>query len=94
MNEIDEMRRGRLSEEYRERAVDGKIHRTGPYYKHQQWVDGKNVSRRVKPEEVGRLRSGIEGMDRFKKLSDEFIEETVAMTEERDDGRNSKKNSG
>jgi len=64
MAEIERMREGRLSEEYRERVVDGQTIRNGPYYKHQLWKDGKNVSRRVPAEEAQRLREGIEGMDR------------------------------
>jgi hypothetical protein len=80
MDTIKQMEHGRLSEEYREREVDGRIHRTGPYYKHQVWRDGKNVTTRVKAAKVAPLREGIEGMDRFKQLSSDFVAATVAMT--------------
>ncbi len=93
MGKITRMHRGRLSEEYRDREIDGEKKRLGPYYKHQQWSAGKNVSRRVNSEEAQRLREGIEGMDHFKKLSDEYIEATVAMTEQERDEEDSKKNS-
>lgn len=90
---IDRMHKGRLSEEYRERVVDGQLHRSGPYFKHQQWENGKNVSRRVKPEEVQSLREGIAQMDRFKRLCEDYSETTVAMTEELHKQHDSKKNS-
>jgi len=90
---IERMHKGRLSEEYRERMVDGRIHRTGPYFKHQQWEKGKNLSRRVKGDEAQRLREGIAEMDRFKHLCDDYAETTVAMTEELEKQHESKKNS-
>lgn len=80
MGTINQMEHGRLSEEYRQREIDGRIHRTGPYYKHQVWRDGKNVTTRVKVDQVASLREGIEGMDRFKQLSSDFVATTVAMT--------------
>lgn len=93
MEGIDRMREGRLSEEYRERVVDGRTIRNGPYYKHQQWKDGKNVSRRVKADEAERLREGIEGMDEFKRLCEDYARTTVAMTEQMEGQSDSKKNS-
>jgi len=94
MGSIERMREGRLSEEYRERVVDGQTLRNGPYYKHQQWKDGKNVSRRVKAEEAERLREGIEGMDQFKRLCEDYAQTTVAMTEQMEGQSDAKKNSG
>ncbi len=76
------MHEGRLSEEYRECTVDGQTIRNGPYYKHQQWKGGKNVSRRVKADEAERLRVGIEGMDQFKRLCEDYVRTRVAMTED------------
>ena len=55
MGTIKQMEHGRLTEEYREREVDGRVHRTGPYYKHQVWRDGRNVTTRVKAAEVAFL---------------------------------------
>ena len=82
MGTIDMMSRGRLTEEYRERRVDGEVRRLGPYYKHQVWEGGRNKSRRVKPEEVEHLREGIQGLDRFKELSQQYIDATIAMNEQ------------
>jgi len=80
MGAITRMEHGCLTQEYRERDVDGRIHRTGPYYKLQVWRDGKNVTTRVKAAEVAPLQKGIAGMDRFKQLSGDFVAVTVAMT--------------
>lgn len=93
MEGIDRMHEGRLSEEYRERVVDGRTLQNGPYYKHQQWKDGKNVSRRVKADEAERLREGIEGMDQFKRLCEDYARTTVAMTEQMEGQSEAKKNS-
>ena len=84
------MRMGCLSEEYRERAVDGRIRRTGPYFKHQQWEKGKNLSMRVKGAKAERLREGIRAMGRFKRLCQDYAETTVAMTEHLEDQGDSK----
>jgi len=94
MGEIETMSRGNLSEEYRERHVNGKTVQRGPYYKYQVWEDGRNKSRRVKADEAQQLRQGIEGLDKFKKLSSEYIDATIELTEqERGDEADSKKNS-
>ena len=94
MGEIETMSRGKLTEEYRERNVDGKTIKRGPYYKYQVWEDGRNKSRRVKADEAQQLRQGIEGLDKFKKLSSEYIDATIELTEqERGDEADSKKNS-
>lgn len=90
---INRMCKGRLTEEYRERVVNGETRRTGPYFKHQQWKDGKNVSKRVKGEEAERLREGISEMDRFRHLCNDYAETTVAMTECLENRNESKKNS-
>lgn len=94
MGEIETMSRGRLTEEYRERHENGKTVRLGPYYKHQVWENGRNKSRRVKADEAQQLREGIEGLDKFKELSNEYIEATIELPQQGDkDETDSKKNS-
>ena len=94
MGEIETMARGRLSEEYREGHKNGETVRLGPYYKHQVWEDGRNKSRRVKADEAQLLRESIEGLDRFKELSSEYIEATIELTKQgHEDEAGSKKNS-
>ena len=90
MSRIERMQRGRLTEEYRQREVEGKVRESGPYFKHQVWSEGKNVSRRVKADEARRLRDDIAGLDRFKELSAQYIEATVAMTNEAGDAEGKK----
>ncbi len=91
MSLIERMEFGSLAEEYRETVgADGETLRSGPYYKHQKWKDGRNRSRRVPAEEAKVLREAVEGRQRFESLSAEFIELTVASTRSAD---HSKKNS-
>ncbi len=80
MDTIKQMEHGRSSEEYPERVVDGRIYRRASHYKQQVSADEKNVTTRVKAAKVAPLREGIEGMDRFKQLSSDFVAATVAMT--------------
>jgi hypothetical protein len=80
MARIDCMEKGRLNEEYRERSRDGKVVRLGPYYKHQRWEDGRNVSRRVPAPQVDRLRRAVDGYHEFEALAKEYAEVTIAMT--------------
>jgi hypothetical protein len=80
MRAIKEMERGALAEEYRLRMVDGVEVKAGPYFKVQEWKEGRNQSRRVSPEEAASLRAGIAGRQRFEGLADEFIDLTVAAT--------------
>jgi|SRR6056297_1017066 len=80
MARINCMEKGKLSEEYRESCRDGKTVELGPYYKHQCWTDGRNVSRRVPVSEVQHLRKAVDGYHEFEKLSKEYAEVTIAMT--------------
>ncbi len=80
MAQVDCMEKGRLTEEYRERHKDGERVRLGPYYKHQRWEDGHNVSRRVATGEVEQLRKAVDGYHEFEELSKEYAEITIGMT--------------
>ena len=93
MEQIEHMELGAIAEEYRTRTVDGLEVTAGPYFKHQQWKDGRNCSRRVPPEEAVPLREAIEGRQRFEKLAGEFVELTVAATRAQPALPESKKNS-
>jgi hypothetical protein len=77
------MEKGRLSVEYREVVRGGKTVRLGPYYKHQCWETGRNVSRRVPANEADALRQAVEGYHQFQSLAAEFVELTIGMTRER-----------
>lgn len=52
----------------------------GPYHKHQVWEAGKNVTRRIPPEQADALAQAIEGRKDFEKLARQFIEATVGLT--------------
>ena len=54
--------------------------RLGPYYKHQRWEDGRNVSRRVPTTEAEPLRKAVEGYHEFETLADEYAQITIEMT--------------
>ena len=93
MEQIEHMEFGALAEEHRTRTVDGVEMTAGPYFKLQQWKDGRNCSRRVPPEEAASLREAIEGRQHFEKLAQEFIEVTVAQSRAQAALPESKKNS-
>jgi len=92
MRQIEEMERGALAEEYRVRTVAGVETKAGPYFKHQEWQEGRNRSRRVSPEEAATLRTGIAGRQRFEELAAEFVDLTVAATRAEATTPESKKN--
>ncbi len=82
---ISTMQPGTLAEEWRERPdpEGGGVLRLGPYYKHQVWKDGRNVSRRVPADEAVLLREDIDNATLFEQLTDELarlnIEHTFAL---------------
>ena len=77
MAALDTMEQGSLKAEYRE-SPSGE--RCGPYFKHQAWQDGSNVSRRVPAEEAPALETAIAHRQKFEALATEFIDVTVAGT--------------
>lgn len=82
---ITTMQPGTLAEEWREhRATDGVgTVRLGPYFKHQVWMDGRNLSRRVPVAEAAQLREDIDNAKRFEQLTGDLarlnIEHTLAL---------------
>jgi len=45
----------------------------GPYYNHQTWDAGKNVSRYVPRDQVSALQKGIAGYERFETLVEQYV---------------------
>ena len=82
---ITTMQSGTLAEEYRERPnPEGSgTKRLGPYFKHQVWQDGRNLSRRVPADEAVLLREDIDNAKLFERLTGELarlnIEHTLAL---------------
>jgi hypothetical protein len=52
----------------------------GPYYKHQVWENGQNLTRRVPVEEADALAQAIQGRKEFERLAEAFIDATVLLT--------------
>lgn len=79
MEQIDCMEQGSLQSETRPSSRDAN-QKQGPYFKHQIWEQGRNVSRRIPAEKAPALAKAIEGRKEFEKLAGQFVEATVAMT--------------
>lgn len=79
---ITTMQRGTLGEEHRERpSPEGKgLVRRGPYFKHQCWEGGRNLSRRVPADEVPLLREDLANAQRFDTLTEQLAELNIAQT--------------
>ncbi len=79
---ITTMLPGTLAEEYREHpSPDGRgIVRLGPYFKHQVWQDGRNVSRRIPAAEAVSLKLDIEEAKRFHQLTDQLAQFNMEHT--------------
>lgn len=85
MATLTSMERGTLSEEYRAGSSTdgGDPVRLGPYYKHQVWEGGHNLSRRVPSEQVPALKDDLANYERFTELAADFTEQTIALTRQR-----------
>lgn len=79
---ITTMQPGTLAEEWREHpdpSGEGKV-RTGPYFKHQVWKDGRNVSRRVPADEAALLREDIDNAKHFAQLTGDLARLNIEHT--------------
>lgn len=79
---ITTMQPGTLAEEWRERSDPHgeSTRRLGPYFKHQVWKDGRNLSRRVPAAEAAQLREDIDNAKRFEQLTGELADLTIEHT--------------
>jgi hypothetical protein len=80
MASLQSMEQGSLKAEYRTSSAGGQTGQVGPYYKHQVWQDGRNVSRRISAEEAPGLEAAIANRQRFETLAAQFVDLTVAHT--------------
>ena len=69
---IEQMERGKLS-------VLGEGP-NGPYFKHQTWQDGKNVSRYVPRDQAPALQDAIAGYEKFQQLTQQYAELVIQRT--------------
>jgi hypothetical protein len=79
MEQIQRMERGSLQAEKRPSLRQPDQNR-GPYFKHQIWEAGQNVTRRIPAEKAAALAQAIEGRKEFEELAEQFINATVIMT--------------
>lgn len=77
MAALQSMEQGSLKTEYRDQPSGAK---SGPYFKHQVWRDGANVSQRISPEDAPALAAAIAHRQKCETLAADFIELTVAHT--------------
>ena len=77
MAAIESMELGSLKAEYRTTPSGSK---SGPYFKHQVWSEGDNLSQRVSSEDAAALEAAIANRQRFETLAQSFIELTVEHT--------------
>ena len=52
----------------------------GPYYNHQCYEEGKNVSRYVPADQVAELQAALEGYHQFQQLVDQYVHLVVEKT--------------
>ena len=52
----------------------------GPYYNHQCYEEGRNVSRYVPSAQVSEIQEAIEGYHRFQKLAEQYAQLVVEKT--------------
>jgi hypothetical protein len=52
----------------------------GPYYNHQAYEEGRNVSRYVPPEQVGEVKEAIQGYHHFQELAQQYAQLVVEKT--------------
>ena len=77
MAALESMELGSLKSEYRAQPSGAK---SGPYFKHQVWRNGANVTQRIAPEDAPALAAAIANRQQFETLTANFIALTVAQT--------------
>jgi hypothetical protein len=89
MARLDTMEHGSLKAEYRPTQPGPAAEGLGPYFKHQVWQDGRNVSRRVPAEQAAALAEAIANRQTFERLARDYIGLTVEHTRHGDAKKNS-----
>ena len=90
MAQLDTMEYGSLKAEYRPAEPGQSSEPLGPYFKHQVWQQGRNLSRRVPTEQAPALAKAIANRQTFEKLAGDYIGLTVEHTRQGDAKKNSK----
>jgi len=82
MASLDTMEEGSLKTEFRISSAGGQTHQVGPYFKHQVWRNGRNVSQRILAEQAPALEKAIANRQKFEQLAAQFKQLTLAHTRE------------
>jgi len=90
MAQLDTMEYGSLKAEYRPAEPGQSAEPLGPYFKHQVWQEGRNLSRRVPAAQAPALGAAIANRQTFEKLASDYIGLTVEHTRQGDAKKNSK----
>lgn len=77
MAALQSMEQGSLKSEYRTQPSGV---RAGPYFKHQVWRGGANLTQRIAPGEAPALNDAIANRQKFEALASDFVALTVAHT--------------
>ena len=65
----------------------------GPYYNHQTWENGRNVSRYVAPDQLEAVQQAIAGYEQFQVLVQQHVEQVVQSTRAQREAGSKKKTS-
>ena len=52
----------------------------GPYYKHQAWEKGKNLSRYVAYDQAAAVQEAIDGYQKFSELTEQYAQTVIDKT--------------
>jgi hypothetical protein len=52
----------------------------GPYYKHQAWENGQNLSRYVSRDQVPAVQQAIDGYQKFQELTEQYAQAVIDKT--------------
>src|SRR5258708_15209750 len=90
MGQLETMKYGSLKAKYRPAEPSPSSEPLGPYFKHQVWQAGRNLSRRVPTEQAHALANAIANRQTFEKLATDYIGLTVEHARQGDVKKNSK----
>jgi hypothetical protein len=80
MATLDTMEEGTIKAEYRTSKIGGQSRQVGPYFKHQVWLDGRNVSQRIPADQAPALEEAIAHRQQFEQLAAQFTQLTITHT--------------
>lgn len=84
MAQLDTMEYGSLKAEYRPTQPSPPAEAPGPYFKHQVWQNGRNVSCRVPAEQAPALAEAIANRQTLERPASDYVGFTVEHTRPRE----------